>query len=193
MWSPCPERAARRAAAATAIAENVPASHSLVRPPAWNGTLRTEPRPTSPPDSACTMNSVVGRSAYGPVRPYGVIEHTIRPGCASRQRCGSSWDGGKLSITTSAPATRSSTSGSPGRPSTERIPWCRNWNSAPPSSGSMFVVPADHPRPRAPAGGLALDDVGAAIGEQPGAVAAGDSEAEIDDAQRRQSLLHGSA
>ena len=52
--------ARRRAAAATAIAENVPASHSLVRPPAWNGTLRTEPRPTSPPDSACTMNSVVG-------------------------------------------------------------------------------------------------------------------------------------
>ena len=86
MWSPCPVRCARRAAAATAIAENVPANHSLVRPPAWNGTLRTEPRPTRPPDSACTMNSVVGRSAYGPVRPYGVIEHTTSPGCASSQR-----------------------------------------------------------------------------------------------------------
>ncbi len=69
MWSPRPVRCARRAAAATAMAENVPANHSLVRPPAWNGTLRTDPRPTSPPDSACTMNSVVGRSAYGPVRP----------------------------------------------------------------------------------------------------------------------------
>ena len=67
--SPWPVRCARSAAAVTATLANVPDSHSLVRPPAWNGTWVTDPRPTRPPDSACTMNSLTGRSAYGPAIP----------------------------------------------------------------------------------------------------------------------------
>src|SRR5690349_16700479 len=133
--------------------ENVPASHSLVRPPAWNGTPRGEPRTSSPPDSACTTNSLVGRSAYGPVRPYGVIEQTTRPGWESSHTSGSNSEGGKLSITTSASATSASTWGSPGRPTTERMPWCRNWKSAPPASGSICAPPADQPRQGSPPGG----------------------------------------
>ena len=63
MSSPSPVSCARLAAAATATLANVPAIHSLVRPPAWNGTLSGLPRRIRPPDSACTTNSVVGRSA----------------------------------------------------------------------------------------------------------------------------------
>ena len=41
------------------------------------------------PTSHCMVNSVAGRSAYGPVRPYGVIEATIRPGSSARSSSGS--------------------------------------------------------------------------------------------------------
>ena len=38
------------------------------------------PRIATAPLSACTVNSVAGRSAYGPVKPYGVTETTMVPG-----------------------------------------------------------------------------------------------------------------
>src|SRR5690349_805824 len=59
-------------------------------------------------------------------------------------------------MTTSASATSASTSGSPGRPTTERMPWCRNWKSAPPASGSICAPPADHVRHGSPPGGSTL-------------------------------------
>ena len=86
--------AARRAAAATAIAENVPANHSLVRPPAWNGTLRTEPAPDEP--ARLRLHDELGRRALG-VRAGAAVRRDrahdqagvrVEPAAAGRTRDG---------------------------------------------------------------------------------------------------------
>ena len=103
MWSPWPGalRAPRGRGDRHGRRTCPPATRWCARRPG-TGRCAPSPRPTRPPDSACTMNSVVGRSAYGPVRPYGVIEHTTSPGARRATAARRTSDGTKLSMTTSA-------------------------------------------------------------------------------------------
>ena len=86
----------------------------------------------------------------------------------ARTGASNSW-ASKLSTTTSADATSSSTPGSPGRPRTERTPWCRKRNSAEPVTGSTVVSaasPAVHERQGSPSGGSTLTTSAPASDEQ---------------------------
>ena len=63
-----------------------PASHSPICPATNSGarSCAPRPRPITPPDHACAVNSVAGLSAHGPSRPNGVIAVTVRCGIARR-------------------------------------------------------------------------------------------------------------
>ena len=63
-----------------------PVSHSPICPPTNTGARSgaPRPRPTIPPDQACSVNSVAGRSHHGPSRPNGVIVVTVRCGRGAR-------------------------------------------------------------------------------------------------------------
>ena len=98
---------------------------------AWKGSPPGRPRVAREPDSAWMVNSVHGRSRHGPLRPKGVIDRTTRPGWLRAVSSASKAAGAKLSTTRSAPAISASTSGSPGRPTTERLPAARKRKSAP--------------------------------------------------------------
>ena len=66
----------------------------------------------------------------------------------------------------------------------------RKLNSAPSSPGSISAPDADHRRSGSPSGGFDFDDLGAAVGEQLGAVGAGDPRGQVDDDIAVQRLRH---
>ena len=155
---------------------------------------RASPAATSPPDSACTMNSVVGRSAYGPgaavrrdrahdearVRVEQRVRVELRRRRSSRSRRRRRRRG-------------RSTSASPGarRPSASR--GAGTGTARRRSAGSTVAPP--RPTTRAsgsPPGGSTFTTSAPASASRRAQYAAGDPGAEVDDAQRRQALLHGS-
>jgi hypothetical protein len=62
------------------------------------------PRPPVEPQRACSVNSVAGSPALGPVRPKGVIATTTLAGCAARNAATSDADTAASTMTTSAAA-----------------------------------------------------------------------------------------
>ena len=72
---------AHRDASVAALAY-APARYSPTWPPTNTGARSGDPRPspTMPPDHACRVNSVAGRSHHGPSSPNGVIDVTVRCG-----------------------------------------------------------------------------------------------------------------
>ena len=112
-------------------------------------------QPTMPPDQACRVNSVAGRSLQGPSSPNGVIDVTIRCGCDSRSAAG---------VKTRPPTIRATTPPRPRRPAARRrvgvapsgsattlcLDPARNPNSAPSpplrwSPPMPTIGAADHP------------------------------------------------
>ena len=79
-----PSNSRRNSAASTDWVAYIPAARSATATP-----TRTGGRPSSPvmliiPPSACIIRSYAGRSAFGPVCPYPVIEQYTNPGFDSR-------------------------------------------------------------------------------------------------------------
>ena len=136
-----------------------------------------------PPDQACSVNSVAGRSCHGPSRPNGEIAVTVRCGCDSRMACGDSdgWSASRepADHTTASAASSSSRDGdaaaSFGIGDDALLGARRKLNSAP----SLTVGDRRAGRRPAPqrmaAGVLDDDDIGAGVGEQLRAVGAGDA------------------
>ena len=56
--------------------------------PTTSGGLESVPRCPAPPAQACTVASVAGRPAHGPVSPNGVIAVTVAPGARSCSAAG---------------------------------------------------------------------------------------------------------
>ena len=112
------------------------------------------------------MNSVVGRSAYGPARPYGVIEHTIRPGCASRQPCGSNCDGGEAVDHDVGAGDEVLDLRVAGTTDDRAHAVVQELEQRAAVLGVDLAPPADHARHGSPPGGSTFTDVGARVGEQ---------------------------
>ena len=79
---------ARRQAARPPMAAQVPVIQSPSWPPAATGGRSGVPRPPMEPDAACSVNSVAGRWAHGPVWPKGVMETMVSAGLAAWSSCG---------------------------------------------------------------------------------------------------------
>ena len=115
-------------AAAVCPAANIPAAHSPSRPPAINGGRSGAPRCPGPPDIACNVSSVAGRSVQGPRSPKSVMVVMTAPGLSSLRRAGASARAmslcGDHRITSAAPIVVVSSSGSVA--TTEVEPAARN-------------------------------------------------------------------
>ncbi len=143
------------------MAAYTPVSHSPIWPPTWIGARSGAPRPspTMPPDQACSVNSVAGLSLHGPSSPNGVIEATIRCGCAASSSAGEQ-PGSSATVdprdhTTTSACRNHSCSVSdpePGSTTTLRLEAARWLNSAPSSPSAMVAPDADQWRSGSPPG-----------------------------------------
>ena len=169
-----------------------PVSHSPICPPTNTGARSGEPRPrpTIPPDQACRVSSVAGRSHHGPSSPKGVIVVTVRCGAAARIASGVSvghsarrdpFDHTTASARSSSARTRARSSASSGSAVTLCFVDDRNVNSAPSPPGGDRGARGRPAAQRVALRRLHLDDLRAAVGEELGAVGAGDPAREIDD------------
>ena len=78
--SPSPSASVRSRDARIAALAYAPARYSPTWPPTNTGARSGDPRPRAmiPPDHACRVNSVAGRSRQGPSSPNGVIDVMVR-------------------------------------------------------------------------------------------------------------------
>jgi len=110
-----------------------------------------EPRRTGPPDSACNVSSVAGRSAHGPVVPNEVTATTsAAPASAVSRPTGPPGDH------STASAVRSGSARSAGS-ATTRLDWppASQRNSAPSPPSGIVDPDALHRRSQCPVGGSA--------------------------------------
>ena len=160
--SSAPPRNREASVAALAYA---PARYSPTCPPTYTGarSAAPRPRPTMPPDHACSVNSVAGRSHHGPSRPNGVIDVTVRCGCADRIAGGVNTtlsatleprDHTTASASASSALTKSRSDS--GSATTLCFEHARKLNRAPSSPGLISAPDADHRRSGSPSGGSTL-------------------------------------
>src|SRR6202011_5819054 len=147
-----------------------PAKYSPTCPPTNTGAREGEPRPrpTTPPDHACSVNSVDGLSRHGPSNPNGVIAVTVRCGwtrwisSGAKARCSAIFEP-RDQTTASAPASSALTNSTPSSTSGSATTLClepaRKLNSAPSPSGGISAPEADHLRSGSPPDGSTLTTV----------------------------------
>ena len=149
---PGPPSARWRRASWLATAANTPAMYSPCCPPAVTGGHAREPRRTGPPDSACSVSSVAGRSAHGPVVPNGGDGDDER----GTGRARSSRPTGAPGDHSTASAVRSGSTRSAGS-ATTMLDWppASQRNSAPSPPSGIVDPDALHRRSQCPSGGSA--------------------------------------
>ena len=164
----------------------MPLIHSVMRPPAMIGVWSDAPRPASAPDSACTRISVTGRSAYGPVRPYGVIDTSTSPGSRSRRRNPSNTSAGEPFEHDVGRRDQVEDRGIVGRAGHRAHAVMQEAEQRRALVGVDGRAAGGPRAPRIAVGRLDLDHVGARLGEQVRAVRAGDADGEVEHSQVRE-------
>ena len=138
-----------------ATAATTPAMYSPWRPPAGSGGHPRAPRRAGPPDRACSVNSVAGRLAHGPVRPNGDTAVTfISPAAASSRSSGTGAPGSHRTASAAAACRRtaSRSSGRSGWATSRSTPPASHVASGP-SVPSGRGPPARHRASGCPSGG----------------------------------------